>query len=98
MKKGQGLPINTIIIAALGMLVLIILAFVIRNQIAQGTKKYTEIGKEAEIKVDKCGSVILNRACSIGCDPAKTREVYSPAGAWDDCKDKGGHCCESVTV
>jgi len=101
MKRAQGLPINTIVIAALGLLVLVILAFVIRNQIAQGTKKYTEIGKEAEIKADKCASIILNRACNENaCDEKKgQRQVYSPAGEWADCKAANKqYCCEGTSV
>lgn len=38
MKQGQGLPLNTIILAALGLIVLVIIAFLVQNQITKSSK------------------------------------------------------------
>lgn len=38
MRKGQGLPLNTIILAALGLIVLVILAMLVQNQITKSGK------------------------------------------------------------
>ncbi len=45
MKRAQGLPLNTIIIAALGLIVLVILAVLVQQQItksSRGLKNVTE--------------------------------------------------------
>lgn len=38
MKRAQGLPLNTIILAALGLIVLVIIAVLVQNQIAKSSK------------------------------------------------------------
>ena len=38
MKRAQGLPLNTIIIAALGLIVLVIIIMVVQTQVTKTTK------------------------------------------------------------
>ena len=96
MKKGQGMSVQTVVMIVLGLIVLVILVMVVRQQVTGGAKKYTEIGKEATIKADKCGSFILGRSCSDSpCDTSKGFEqVYSPSGKWTD-KDCN-YCCQKA--
>lgn len=43
MKKAQGLPLNTIILAALGLIVLVIIIFIVQQQITKSGKGITNI-------------------------------------------------------
>jgi len=45
MKQGQGLPLNTIILAALGLIVLVIIAFLVQNQITKSSKGIKQIAE-----------------------------------------------------
>jgi len=40
--KGQGLPLNTIIIAAIGVIVLVVLVVLVQNQITKSSKGITQ--------------------------------------------------------
>ena len=88
---------QTVMLIILGLVVLFIIIMVVRQQVTGGAKKYTELGKQAEIKGDKCSSFLLGRGCSAkACDREKGFEqVYSPTGVWTDCKkDKLEYCCQ----
>ncbi len=50
MKKAQGLPVNTIILAVLGLVVLIILILLVKTQLQKGSGKYSNITSSAEIE------------------------------------------------
>lgn len=43
MKRAQGLPLNTIILAALGLIVLVIIAVLVQNQITKSNKGIKQI-------------------------------------------------------
>ena len=58
-KKGQGLSINTIIIAIIALLVLAIVIFIFRDQIGRVASAFTKIGTEA-------GSQAGNATSSLG--------------------------------
>ena len=95
-KKGD-LAIGPVIAIILGLVVLIILIMVVRQQVTKGAERYDAIGGEAELAADKCASIIFGRACSSNCDPnKKQKQVYSPAGQWKDCSKVGKVCCESI--
>ncbi len=98
MKKGQGLPVNTMILIILGLVVLVIIIILVQQQVKKGSTKYTNLSDEAEIRSDKCGNLFMGRACSNSCDPAKgQKQVYRPTGDWEDCKEqKKAACCEST--
>jgi len=60
MKRAQGLPINAIILAVLGLVVLIILILLVRTQLQKGAGKYGELTSEAEKQAkekDVCGAI-----------------------------------------
>jgi len=60
MKRAQGLPINTIILAVLGLAVLVILLFLVSGKLSEGSKKYGNITQSAEEQAksqDVCESV-----------------------------------------
>jgi len=64
MKKGQGMSINVLVMAVLGIVVLIIIIMVVRNQITEGSARFTAIGEKADIgSLDKCDNIILGRSC-----------------------------------
>jgi hypothetical protein len=42
-RRAQGLPLNTIILAALGLIVLVIIAFLVQNQITKSSKGIKQI-------------------------------------------------------
>jgi hypothetical protein len=99
MKRGQGLSINTIVIAALSLVVLVILIFVVRTQLQKGTQKYTGITKEAETEArakDICETLfaLKSRVCMPSCDQQKFTDLGTN---WADCTKKGSgyHCCEA---
>jgi hypothetical protein len=88
-KRGQGLPVSTIILIVLGLVVLVILILVVRQQVTRGASRYEEIGKEVEIRADKCYNIIEQRSCAKSCP-----EGYRPvSGTWSDCKS-GEVCCQ----
>lgn len=100
MKRGQGLSINTIVLAALALVVLVLLIFLVRNQLQKGSQKYTGIESEAEkqAKADYCESLFAlhPRKCSAkNCaDVANSQPLQ---GSWADCKgEKGTTCCQLI--
>jgi len=95
-KKGD-IAIGTVISVVLGLVVLVIIILVVRQQVTKGASKYSEIGEQATIKQDTCTSFIMGRVCSNNaCDINKGyKEKFPPTGEWTDC-GSGKHCCESI--
>ena len=93
MKKGD-LSIQTIIVAILGLLVLIVLAFIFRDQITKAASNYFSIGKDAtdSAQGNKCVSILTagNHKCADKCD-GEWHELNT-ATKWTDCKER--KCCE----
>ena len=59
MKRAQGLPLNTIIIAALGLIVLVIIIMVVQTQItktSKGIRNVSETKCEPPNKVQPIGT------------------------------------------
>lgn len=92
MKKGQGLPINTMILIILGLIVLGALIWVFQTQIRKGIAGYEQVGEQGKITADKCANLILQRSCADSC-PDNYKAVPTPPSGW---KDTGGctTCCE----
>jgi len=94
-KKRAGLSINMIIVAALGLIVLVIVAFIFRTQVIDYASKYTQTAdsavKSAEGKT--CATLFSTRKCSAN---KPTPGEWTPvSGEWTDCgKDK--KCWEEV--
>ncbi len=98
-KKGD-LSIQTIVIAALSLVILIILIMVFRTQISNAVKGYFNIGAQAQDMVgdeDNCASLFDDRFCAKECTAeAGEYEVYIVPGKFADCEKKGAdyNCCE----
>ena len=94
MKRGQGLGVNTIVLAALALIVLVILIFVFRTQIQKGTQKYLEIGEKAETEArgeNLCETLVSGRVCLQECPKP---QFFKVPGKWNDCKGDKPDCCE----
>ena len=100
MKRGQGLSIQTIVIAALALVVLVILIFVIRGQIQKGTQKYINISSEAELQSrakDRCQTMFSGRECFK--DKCPDKGYIEMPGTWPDCTEMGrSKCCERASI
>ena len=85
-KKGSEIAINPLIVIALGVLVLIILIVIFRDQIAKGSSSYIKIQDQAQ--ADKC-SLLLGRQCVATC----TTQTISEANA--DCEQRATKATEA---
>ena len=98
MRKGS-LTLETIIVAALALIVLVVLAFIFRTQVGDLVKKYRGVSDDLEeqAKGMKCVTLatMSQRQCESSCS-AEWSEVPLPAEAkeWKDCKTK--KCCEKA--
>lgn len=65
MKKAD-LSMNTIVIAVLALIVLVVLAFVFRDQISNATKGFTFVGDDAKAGIAgvKCETLLGDKICS----------------------------------
>ena len=99
MKSSRGVMTTDIIImAVLGLIALALLIGILRYQLGKTGAQYTKYGEEAQLNLTKCTSIILNRACAAECKTDQNqKQVYSPAGVWDDCKSPK-QCCELITI
>lgn len=107
-KKGIELTMQTIIVAVLMLIVLVVLIMVFRGQIGKSSQRYFAIGNQSEQELqatDKCMTLFGNRRCLNEC-PVEEIKVPGgesryvvwtpvPAGAkgWSDCK---ATCCERI--
>jgi hypothetical protein len=96
MKRGQGLPINTIILAILGLIVLVILILIFRTQVQKSSEKYQGISTSAEEQARAkgvCETLISGRQCMTGA--ACPQGYVEIPGPWTDCiKAQKPKCCE----
>jgi hypothetical protein len=95
MKRAQGLPINTIILAVLGLVVLIILILLVRTQLQKGSGKYSELTSTAEQQAKEknvCGAMFAYPPTSC----VKSGECKGvPRNDLTGCDtSKGEVCCE----
>ena len=88
-KKGMDMTIGVIISIVLGLIVLVILIVMIQQQVAKGSARYDEFGKEAEYAPDRCQSIIYGRFCT---QASKCTGQFEPKPAWTDCKSQT-ICC-----
>ena len=91
-KKAQGLSLNMIIIAVLGLIVLVIIAVIFRSHILAYSKGYKDTADKAISSADgeKCISILssLNRKCSEDSPGQDWGEVPLEKEKWADCKEK----------
>lgn len=90
---------NTIVIAALALLILVILILVFRSQIGKTSQSYIDIGEQASKEAggaNKCQSLLSSNACYPGPNcPSKYVLIPEPAKKWSDC-GKGEVCCKPL--
>lgn len=93
-KKGVELTVNTIIIVALGLLVLFIMFFVLQKNLIGGSEKYLNFSEETERELrakNICEKIFSGRVCMDDC----TNKYELVPGKFTDCEDKGEVCCKS---
>ncbi len=85
---------NTIVAIVLGLIILVILAIFIQQQVTKGGKKFENISEQAGTEQDKCSSLIFGRFCTDkACDTSKG--YVEEAGMWKDCQSPK-HCCKKA--
>jgi len=85
-KKSQGLSVNTIIIAAIALIVLVVLIAIFTGRFGLFSKGLDEIG-------NICKLPGTNRAC---CSTGNTLPD-PPGGKWSDC-EVNQKCCSSSSI
>jgi hypothetical protein len=93
-KKGVELTVNTIIIVALGLLVLFIMFFILQKNLIQGSDKYLNFSEETERELKAkniCEKLFSGRVCMEDC----TGKYTEVPGTWDDCAKDDKICCEA---
>lgn len=96
-KKAVQLSVQTMIIVALGLIVLVVLIFVFRGQISKGAQQYFDIGKSAakEAATDKCVSgLFVERECADSCSRLTQEGKYYWTSVGIRGCEKGEICCE----
>lgn len=99
-KKGAEFAVGTVMMVVLGLVVLIIIILVVRQQVTQGAKGYTDIAEQARLNpsLTKCSSIIPSRGCTDSgtCQKAGGQSLgsTSPQGPpWQDCASTQ-ICCQ----
>ncbi|MBI2138820.1 hypothetical protein HYU13_04475 [Candidatus Woesearchaeota archaeon] len=92
-RRAEGLPMNMIIIAILGLLVLIVVGFIFRESIRESITQYRKTATNAvdESGGNDCG--VFGRVCAKG-PPQGYKIKSAPLTGWKDCKDQGYQCYE----
>jgi hypothetical protein len=85
-KKGQGISLNVIIIAAIALLVLVILSVIFMGRMGV----FGEKSKDCQTQGGKCAAVNSN------CGEGDTADYPTPYSAWD-CPNTGETCCIKIS-
>lgn len=68
-KRGSEIAINPLIVIALGVIVLVILIVIFRDQINKGGDSYTDLSNQATLDDTVC-SFVKGRSCQVApCTP-----------------------------
>jgi len=106
-KKGQGLPINVIIVAALALIVLVVLVVIFTQQTGQFGQKVAEETKTELFKMrifygqcrpgESFENAFMSQFDSVGTDQERDSIRSSFRGEIDRCKEFGENkeSCES---
>lgn len=100
MQKKGDISLETIIVAALVLFVLVVVIAIFSSHIKEYAKGFFGIGKEAEweAKGVRCVTIMGTRGCYQNSCPTEYEEVPEPADKWKDCDtDKGKKCCEKLS-
>lgn len=90
-KRAQGLSLNMIIVAAIGFIVLVIVAIIFRTQIIDYANKYRDTA-DRTIESAEGGSCVslfstTTRKCSEKAPSEEWKEVTLEKDKWTDCKE-----------
>lgn len=97
----RGLEVDLVIKLILGLIVLVLVALLIRQQLSKGASQYEDIGSQAG-SLGGCSNLLMGRGCFENqCPPDKTLEVQPDQ--WEDCKKKSVNnkrfvCCKSISA
>lgn len=98
-KKAQGLSLNMIIVAAIGFIVLIIVAIIFRTQIIDFANKYRDTADKTieSAEGERCVTFFTTRICSADSpQPSEEWKKISPEKEkWTDCKENE-ECWEKI--
>lgn len=92
-KKGAEFAIGTIVMMVLGLVVLVILILVFRQQITKSSQGYTDLGQQA-LSGENCKTQTQSCMTLNECGDKKGRQITSVFGGWKDCKE-GQICCKT---
>ena len=99
-RKAQAMSMNTIVMAVLALIVLVVMAIVFRSQISKSVEGYSDIteGAISEAKGEKC-SILSGERCG-DCDEMNSKEDSESNYIWievdKECSDKEKQCCARV--
>lgn len=98
-KRAQGLSLNMIIVAAIGLIVLIIIAVIFREHIVSYSKGYKETADKAieSAEGERCVSLFstTTRKCSENAPDEGWKEITLEKDKWTDCKENE-KCWEKI--
>jgi hypothetical protein len=99
MSKKADISVNTIVMAALALMVLIILLFIFRNQISNVAGGFTSVGNNAKAGAEgtNCLSMLGGRACGKAPNGYHTVGIAleKPCLVYTDPKDVSKGCSKS---
>lgn len=100
-KKGQGLSLSTIVIAAIVLLVLIVIIAIFRTQITGIAKGFTGISEDAQTKAEESKgglSDIFGTSCEDGEQKCSLNVLkVCQDGKWNDKENCGDKTCNKDT-
>ncbi|MDO8660538.1 MAG: hypothetical protein Q7K43_01490 [Candidatus Woesearchaeota archaeon] len=106
-KRAASLTVETIIVAALGLIALVLLGLLFKSQITKTSQTLFGIGEDAQNEArgtNKCESFLSARKCLNVCESSPTtsdgrsinwREAIPPPGENWNCV-QGKFCCERM--
>ncbi|TKJ17376.1 hypothetical protein CEE44_02475 [Candidatus Woesearchaeota archaeon B3_Woes] len=91
----KGIAMQTLVMAILSLVVLVILIFVFRTQIGNTMEKYTNIADESEkaVKGDTCGALFSDTRCISGSDCSVLGDSWTTESSLK-CVNKDKICCK----
>lgn len=97
MRKKGAISMEMIVYAVLALIVLVVIAFIFRQQISHAAGSIFKIGEEAEegARGERCVTIMTaaTRKCDTTCGE-EWHEVYT-SGKWKDCEAANKpKCCE----
>jgi len=96
-KRAEGLPLNMIIIAAIGLIVLVVVVIIFKTSVGSSAKGYKETADKAiqSAEGERCQTFFSTRRCSTNSpEPIiEWRKVNPTKDKWSDCNE---NCWERI--